>query len=70
MDAVFQTELVAIKGVEPPKQAEAEAEPAAEEEKPVGEGVAEKIASVAAEAADAAKTMAADTDDMQGHEEL
>jgi FK506-binding protein 2 len=35
-----------------------------------GENVAEKVASVVADAAEAAKTVIADTDDVQGHEEL
>ncbi|KAL6863165.1 Peptidyl-prolyl cis-trans isomerase fpr2 [Amphichorda felina] len=65
---IFETELVGIDGVETPekivpKVVEEEAEPAKE-------NVAEKVASVASEAAEAAKTFVADTDDVQGHEEL
>lgn len=41
-----------------------------EEAEPAKENVAEKVASVASEAAEAAKTFVADTDDVQGHEEL
>ncbi len=62
MFAVFETELVAIDGVPKPDKIKTKvASP---------EGVAEKVASVAADAADAAKTFIADTDDVQGHEEL
>ncbi|KAJ6443082.1 FKBP-type peptidyl-prolyl cis-trans isomerase [Purpureocillium lavendulum] len=59
---VFETELVGIDGVPKPEEIKIKATSA--------EGVAEKVASVAAEAADAAKTFVADTDDVQGHEEL
>ncbi|KAL7954928.1 hypothetical protein V8C34DRAFT_307915 [Trichoderma compactum] len=52
---VFETELLEIKGVKAP-------------EPPVAEKVAEKVASVASEAVDAAKTVIADTD--EGHGEL
>ncbi|KAL7939193.1 hypothetical protein V8C35DRAFT_2374 [Trichoderma chlorosporum] len=52
---IFETELLAIDGVKAP-------------EKPVAEKVAEKVASVASEAVDAAKTVVADTD--EGHGEL
>jgi FK506-binding protein 2 len=65
---VFQTELLGIQGVDPPPVVEAEAETVSTETEE-GEGVAEKVASVVADAADAAKTIIADTDD-QGHEEL
>jgi FK506-binding protein 2 len=61
---VFETELLGIEGVEPPRNVE----PEVEEEQ--GENVAAKVASVVAEAAEAAKTVIADTDDVQGHEEL
>lgn len=53
--------MVAIAGVEKPKEIKVKA---------TGEGVAEKVASAVADAADAAKTFIADTDDVQGHEEL
>ena len=59
--AVFETELVAIDGVPKPDKIKTKAPT---------EGIAEKVASVAADAADAAKTFVADTDDVQGHEEL
>ena len=62
LSIVFETELLGIKGVEPP--------PAPEADTKEGEGVAEKVASVVADAAEAAKTVIADTDDVQGHEEL
>ncbi|POR35805.1 Peptidyl-prolyl cis-trans isomerase [Tolypocladium paradoxum] len=58
---IFETELVAIAGVPKPEEIKV---------KNAGEGVAEKVASVVADAADAAKTSVADTDDVQGHEEL
>lgn len=63
---IFETELMGIDGVETPEKIiykEAETEGAAQ-------GIAEKIASVAGEAADAAKTIIADTDDEQEHNEL
>ncbi|UNI23676.1 Peptidylprolyl isomerase [Purpureocillium takamizusanense] len=59
---VFETELVAIDGVPKPDKIKTKTASA--------EGVAEKVASAAADAADAAKTFIADTDDVQGHEEL
>jgi FK506-binding protein 2 len=65
---VFETELVGIDGVEPPETVEPEI--LVEEVKTEAEGIAEKVASAAAEAADAAKTMIVDTDDIAGHEEL
>ncbi|KAG9256136.1 FK506-binding protein 2 [Emericellopsis atlantica] len=65
---IFETELVGIDGVEPPETIEPEV--LVEEVKTEAEGIAEKVASAAAEAADAAKTMVADTDDIEGHEEL
>ncbi|KAL7945087.1 hypothetical protein V8C42DRAFT_69403 [Trichoderma barbatum] len=52
---IFETELLGIAGVKAP-------------EKPAAEKVAEKVASVASEAVDAAKTVVADTD--EGHGEL
>ncbi|PHH82469.1 hypothetical protein CDD82_5882 [Ophiocordyceps australis] len=58
---VFETELVGIDGVPKPDEIKT---------KSVGDGVAEKVASAAAEAVDAAKTLVADTDDASGHEEL
>ena len=61
---VFETELLGIQGVEKPEKIVTK-----ETEEKSG-GAAEKIASAVAEAAEAAKTMVADTDDVQGHEEL
>ncbi|KJZ77556.1 hypothetical protein HIM_03280 [Hirsutella minnesotensis 3608] len=58
---VFETELVSIDGVPKPEKIETKQ----------AEGkVAEKVASAASSAVDAAKTMMSDTDDVQGHEEL
>jgi FK506-binding protein 2 len=70
--------LLGIAGVEKPEKilykaaeaAEEVAEEASEAAEEAGENVAEKVASVVGEAAGAAKTFIADTDDMQGHEEL
>lgn len=62
MSSVFETELLAIEGVKAPEKPV--------EKKPVAEKVAEAAASVASEAVDAAKTIVADTDDGQAHEEL
>lgn len=63
---VFETELVDIEGVSPPedenkKEADTEAH---------GGKAGEKVASVISEATEAARTLMADTDDAQGHEEL
>ncbi len=57
--AVFQTELLGIEGVEP----EGVANKAAE-------NLAEKVAGAVKDAADAAKTVIADTDSAETHEEL
>lgn len=59
--AVFETELVAIDGVPKPDKIKTKA---------ATEGIAEKISSVVSDAADAAKTLVTDTDDVEGHEEL
>lgn len=59
---VFETELVGIEGVAPPQN-----EPDKEEQ---ANSAAEKVASVVSEVTEAAKTLMADTDDVQGHEEL
>jgi FK506-binding protein 2 len=75
---VFETELLGIAGVEKPEKIVTKASEAAEEAseaasqaaEKVEQNVAEKVASVVEEAAGAAKTFIADTDDMQGHEEL
>ncbi|KAL2203913.1 hypothetical protein CC79DRAFT_1336543 [Sarocladium strictum] len=75
---IFETELLGIAGVEKPEKilykaaeaAEEVVEEASEAAEEAGENVAEKVASVVGEAAGAAKTFIADTDDMQGHEEL
>ncbi|KAF4507559.1 hypothetical protein G6O67_004047 [Ophiocordyceps sinensis] len=53
---IFETELVAIAGVPETKAAE--------------DTVSDKIAKAAAGAAEAARVMLADSDDVQGHEEL
>lgn len=64
---VFETELVEIQGMPKPESIKYKETESATEEP----GAAEKIASVVAEAKDAAMTMAADTDDVEGgHEEL
>lgn len=69
--SVFETELLAIAGVEKPEKIIYKAKEAAEEVAgSAEENVVEKVASVVGEAAEAAKTFIADTDDMQGHEEL
>ncbi|KAK0387145.1 hypothetical protein NLU13_5458 [Sarocladium strictum] len=68
---IFETELLAIAGVEKPEKIIYKAKEAAEEVAgSAEENVVEKVASVVGEAAEAAKTFIADTDDMQGHEEL
>jgi hypothetical protein len=58
---------VGISGVPTPEKIET-----IDYEEPADEatGAAEKIVSAASEAADAAMTFVADTDDVQGHEEL
>lgn len=58
---VFETELLAIEGVKAPEKPT---------EETVAGKVAEKVASVASEAAEAAGTVLADTDETEGHEEL
>ncbi|KAH7321427.1 hypothetical protein B0I35DRAFT_408377 [Stachybotrys elegans] len=75
---VFETELLGIKGVETPKkirtkvaeEAESATDAASEAAESASEKLGEKVASVVSEAAEAAKTFVADTDDVQGHEEL
>lgn len=67
---IFQTELVGIDGVEAPEKIEPIIENAEETAEGVAGKVAEAVAEAAAEAADAAKTALADTDDIEGHEEL
>lgn len=71
---IFETELLAIDGVDAPKKVDPIVEEAKEKvEKKVEEasaGIAEKVASAAAEAAAAAGTFISDTDDVEGHEEL
>lgn len=64
---VFETELMGIDGVPKPEKIETEAIPEAPEST---EGVGEKVANIAGGAAEAVKTMLADTDQMQAHEEL
>lgn len=63
---IFETELVGIDGVEAPEKIE----PIVENTEETAGGVAEKVADAVADAADAAKTALADTDDIEGHEEL
>ncbi|PHH80759.1 hypothetical protein CDD80_7296 [Ophiocordyceps camponoti-rufipedis] len=60
-DAIFETELVAIAGVPKPEKIET-----ITPDTPI----AEKVGSIVSDAADAAKTMMMDTDDVQSHEEL
>ncbi|KAH8169081.1 FKBP-type peptidyl-prolyl cis-trans isomerase domain-containing protein [Sarocladium implicatum] len=71
---IFETELLGIAGVEKPEsivvKASEAVEEASEAAEKVEENVAEKVASAVGDAAEAAKTFIADTDDMQGHEEL
>jgi FK506-binding protein 2 len=75
---VFETELMGIDGVPTPEkiktkvveEAESATEAVDEAAESVNENVAEKVASVVSDAAEAAKTFVADTDDVQGHEEL
>ncbi|KAF4974723.1 hypothetical protein FZEAL_8393 [Fusarium zealandicum] len=71
---VFETELIGIDGVPTPEKIEVkvaeEAKSAVENAETAGEKIAEKVANVVADAADAAKTMLADTDDGPAHEEL
>ena len=67
---VFETEMMGIEGVPKP---ESIATKSATDEGPASsasEKVAEKVASVVSEAAEAVKTMVADTDDVQEHNEL
>ncbi|OLN92835.1 FK506-binding protein 2 [Colletotrichum chlorophyti] len=64
---VFETELVGIEGVPKPEKIVIKASEAAES---ATEKVAEKVASKVAEAADVVKTIVADSDDGQEHNEL
>ncbi|KAL1856936.1 hypothetical protein VTK73DRAFT_8199 [Phialemonium thermophilum] len=74
---VFETELMGIEGVPKPEKIVTRSVPdspaaaatgeAAEEE---SEGAGAKVASVVSEAAEAVKTIVADTDDVQEHNEL
>ncbi|KFH46485.1 hypothetical protein ACRE_027450 [Hapsidospora chrysogenum ATCC 11550] len=68
---IFETELVGIEGVETPEKIIYKvAEKVEEEAEAAKENLAEKVANAASEAAEAAKTFVADSDDMDGHEEL
>lgn len=59
---IFETELVAIEGVSKPDKIKTKAS---------GDNVAEKVASAFSDAADATKTIVADTtDDVEAHKEL
>lgn len=67
--AVFETELIGIEGVPKPESIvtkSATDSPASS----ASQKVAEKVASVVSEAAEAVKTVVADTDDVQEHNEL
>ncbi|KAH6695050.1 FK506-binding protein [Plectosphaerella plurivora] len=72
---IFETELMGIDGVPTPenivyKEATEAAGEVKEEAEGVAQKVAEKIVSAAGEAVDAAKTIVADGDDSQEHNEL
>ncbi|KAK5659294.1 hypothetical protein OQA88_1387 [Cercophora sp. LCS_1] len=71
---IFETELVGIEGVPKPESivTKSSAATATEEAKAeeTAKKVGEKVASVASEAAEAVKTIMADTDDGQEHNEL
>ncbi|KEY64247.1 hypothetical protein S7711_09039 [Stachybotrys chartarum IBT 7711] len=75
---IFETELLAIDGVPNPEkiktkvveEAETASEAASEAAETASEKIGEKVASAVSEAAEAAKTFIADTDDVDGHEEL
>ncbi|KFA54999.1 hypothetical protein S40293_02382 [Stachybotrys chartarum IBT 40293] len=75
---IFETELLAIDGVPKPEkiktkvveEAETASEAASEAAETASEKIGEKVASAVSEAAEAAKTFIADTDDVDGHEEL
>ncbi|CAK7235096.1 Peptidyl-prolyl cis-trans isomerase fpr2 [Sporothrix curviconia] len=76
-DAIFETELLGIQGVPKPESIvtkSATDTPADTESSTVAEtesaNIAEKVVSKVAEAADAVKTIVADTDDSQEHNEL
>ncbi len=64
---VFETELMGIEGVPKPEKIVTKA--TADAEKPA-EKIGEKVASVVSEAAEAVKTVVADTDNAQEHNEL
>nr|XP_036581497.1 fkbp-type peptidyl-prolyl [Colletotrichum truncatum]KAF6789848.1 fkbp-type peptidyl-prolyl [Colletotrichum truncatum] len=64
---IFETELVGIQGVPKPEKIITKASEAAES---ATEKVAEKVASKVAEAAEVVKTIVADSDDGQEHNEL
>ncbi|KAG5928906.1 Peptidyl-prolyl cis-trans isomerase [Claviceps africana] len=59
---VFETELVGIEGVAKPEKEKGKEQ--------VAQKVGEKVADAVRKATEAAKTLAADTDDAQSHEEL
>jgi len=68
---VFETELVGIQGVPKPESIKTKATGSVESKaSSATEKVAEKVASKVAEAADVVKTIIADTDDTQEHNEL
>ncbi|KAL2151519.1 hypothetical protein VTH82DRAFT_6617 [Thermothelomyces myriococcoides] len=66
---VFETELMGIDGVPQPESIATK--PATDSsDSSSSQGVAEKVASAVSEAAEAAKTVVSDTDDVQEHNEL
>ncbi|KAK1762088.1 ppiase fkr-5 [Phialemonium atrogriseum] len=73
---IFETELMGIDGVPKPESivtkpaTDSPASTASEEAEEATQKVGEKVASVVKEAAEAAKTVIADTDDTQEHNEL
>ena len=70
-DTVFDTELMGIEGVPQPESIKSATEAASEKAEETGGKIGQKVASVVSEAAEAAKTLVADTDgDGQEHNEL
>ncbi|SPQ25924.1 491af843-1f3f-4dba-81bf-193a5aee875a [Thermothielavioides terrestris] len=69
---VFETELMGIEGVPKPESivTKSATEPADSPTSSASQKIAETVASAVSEAAEAAETVVADTDDVQGHNEL
>ncbi|KAK4124235.1 hypothetical protein N657DRAFT_680259 [Parathielavia appendiculata] len=67
---VFETELMGIEGVPKPESIITKSATNSPIASSASQKVAEKVASVVSEAADAAKTVIMDTDDVQEHNEL